>query len=57
MKSMRETYDEIYGEVKVLYKLACDSVNVRKERYGLNNQTVSVDESDIERSAAIVFIV
>ncbi len=41
----------------MLYKLACDSVNVRKERYGLNNQTVSVDESDIERSAAIVFIV
>lgn len=40
----------------MLYKLACDSVNVRKERYGLNNQTVSVDESDIERSAAIVFI-
>lgn len=57
MKSMRETYDEIYRKFKVLYKLACDSVNVRKERYGLNNQTVSVDESDIERSAAIVFIV
>lgn len=54
MKSMRETYDEIYRKFKVLYKLACDSVNVRKERYGLNNQTVSVDESDIERSAAIV---
>ena len=56
MKSMRETYDEIYGEVERLCNKACDSVNVRKERYGLNNQTVSVDESDIERSAAIVFI-
>lgn len=31
MKSMRETYDEIYGEVERLCNKACDSVNVRKE--------------------------
>ena len=57
MKSMRETYDEIYRKFEALYILACGFVNAYKERYGLNNQTVSVDESDIERSAAIVFIV
>ena len=57
MKSMRETYDEIYRKFKALYILACGFVNARKERYGLKNQIVNVDESDIERSAAIVFIV
>ncbi len=56
MKSMRETYDEIYGKFEALYKLACGFVNAHKERYGLKNQIVNVDESDIERSAAIVFI-
>lgn len=57
MKSMRETYDEIYGKFEALYKLACGFVNAHQERYGLKNQILSVDESDIERSAAIVFIV
>lgn len=56
MKSMRETYDEIYRKFEALYILACGFVNAHKERYGLKNQIVIVDESDIERSAAIVFI-
>ena len=35
MKSMRETYDEIYRKFKALYILACGFVNAHKERYGL----------------------